>query len=190
MITAHAFSIVLAALPMHQYITSPQIMLLSQTKTYIHYLQIYMFIIHIYYMHVCFKMAQSNHRGSSATGKRGRVEGEQWGKTSVMRLKQNAKTNRRGRAEKDRDRERFWRSLIPAVHIFSPTLLLVFLLLWLIPLVWFAHQEQTRAIITLSVSVKKLSLTHFVFLNLFNSFFLCVVVIPEVENYILPATAE
>lgn len=55
MITAHAFSIVLAALPMHQYITSPQIMLLSQTKTYIHYLQIYMFIIHIYYMHVCLR---------------------------------------------------------------------------------------------------------------------------------------
>lgn len=76
-----------------------------------------------------FKMAQSNHRGSSATGKRGRIEGEQWGKTSVMRLKQNAKTNRRGRAEKDRERERFWRSLIPAVHSFSPTLLLVFLLL-------------------------------------------------------------
>lgn len=30
-------------------------MLLSQTKTYIHYLQIYMFIIHIYYMHVCLR---------------------------------------------------------------------------------------------------------------------------------------
>lgn len=54
-----------------------------------------------------FKMVQSNHRGYSATGKRGRSEGEQWGKkTSVMRLKQNAKTNRRGRAEKDRETER------------------------------------------------------------------------------------
>ena len=51
-----------------------------------------------------FKMVQTNQRGSSATGKR-RNDGEQWGKTSVMRLKQNAKTNR-GRAEKDRETER------------------------------------------------------------------------------------
>lgn len=75
-----------------------------------------------------FKVAQSNHRGSSATGKRGRIEGEQWGKTSVMRLKQNAKTNGRGRAEKDRERERFWRSLIPAVHIFFLPLCVLFFL--------------------------------------------------------------
>lgn len=69
-----------------------------------------------------FKMAQSNHRGSSATGKRGRSEGEQWGETSVMRLKQNAKTNRSGR-EGQRERGRESLEKCPAVHIFAPTLL-------------------------------------------------------------------
>lgn len=40
------------------------------------------------------------------------VEGEQWGKTSVMKLNQNGKTNRRGRAERDRDGERVWSMLL------------------------------------------------------------------------------
>lgn len=31
-------------------------------------------------MHVCLRWFSQNHRGSSATGKRGRSKGEQWGK--------------------------------------------------------------------------------------------------------------
>lgn len=74
-----------------------------------------------------FKMVQSNHRGSSATGKRRRIEGEQWGKTSVMRLKQNAKTNRGGRAEdRETERERRLKKCHSHVRSFAPTLLSLF----------------------------------------------------------------
>lgn len=102
-------------LSMHKYITSQQItMLLSQT--HIHpFLQIYM-LQGSHILHACmFRMAQSNQRGSSTTGER-RGGGVSSGrKTSVMRLKQNAKTNREER-QRDRERRRGRGSVIPTVH--------------------------------------------------------------------------
>lgn len=54
-----------------------------------------------------FKMIQSNHKGSSATGKRGREVSSGGKKTSVMRLKQNADKQKRqsrgGQTEKARE---------------------------------------------------------------------------------------
>lgn len=54
-----------------------------------------------------FKMIQSNHKGSSATGKRGREVSSGGKKTSVMRLKQNADKQKRqsrgGQTEKERE---------------------------------------------------------------------------------------
>lgn len=66
---------------MHKYITSQQHNYVTITNKNIHPLSadIYAHISHI--LHACmFKMVQSNHRGSSATGKRGGSEGEQWEK--------------------------------------------------------------------------------------------------------------
>lgn len=65
------------------------------------------------------KMAQSNHRGSSATGKRGggmrSIEEEK----SVMRITQNVKTNRK-RTERQKDSLEKRR---PTVQRYAPTLL-------------------------------------------------------------------
>lgn len=86
-----------------------------------------MFIIHIYYMHVCLRWLSQTIEDLVPQEREGGARMSSGEKTSVMRLKQNAKTNRRGRAEKDREREReSLESVIPAVHIFAPTAVLVF----------------------------------------------------------------
>lgn len=65
-----------------------------------------MFIIHIYYMHVCLRWLSQTIEDLVPQEREGGARVSSGGKTSVMRLKQNAETNRRGRAEKDRDRDR------------------------------------------------------------------------------------
>ncbi len=57
-------------------------------------------------MHVCLRWLSQTIEDLVPQEREGGARVSSKEKTSVMRLKQNAKTNRRGRAERDRDRER------------------------------------------------------------------------------------
>lgn len=73
-----------------------------------------------------FKMIQSNHKGSSATGKRGREVSSGGKKTSVMRLKQNAdKQKRQSRGQTEKERESLKKCYPLTLSIFLMQILII-----------------------------------------------------------------
>lgn len=114
---------------MHKYITITTDNYVTITNKNIHPLSADIYVHNSHILHACmFKMAQSNHRGSSATGERRRSEDEQWGKNECNEAETECKDKQKRQSrEGQRERERVWKVSFLLSIFLLPLLFLFFL---------------------------------------------------------------